>query len=168
MEQLNFFALSGHSSDGRNVSVKPAHWQLYVDGASRNNPGPAGAGIYLSCDGKDVVQEGYFLGSRTNNEAEYLALLLGVALACDRMNEHDTLEIFADSELMVKQVRGLFKVRKPNLQKLHIQVMRILGPVRYQIKHVRREFNAVADKLANQGVDKKKLPPEALQKIVPV
>lgn len=161
MEQLDIFGLS----DKKDTRA-PAHWKLWVDGASKNNPGPAGAGVYVTREGKDIIKEGFFLGSKTNNEAEYIALLLGVALACEQMGEHDMLEIVADSQLMVKQVIGEYKVRKPELQRIHQQVMRLLRPVRYQIKHVLREYNKVADKLANQGVDQKRPLPSHIQKIL--
>jgi ribonuclease HI len=166
MSQLNLFGLSDSEGFGKKDTRCPARWELWVDGAARNNPGPAGAGIYLTCEEKDVLKEGYFLGSRTNNEAEYLALLLGVALASEHMKEHDMLEIISDSQLMVKQVLGLFKVRKPELQRLHQQVLRFLRPMRYQIRHVMREHNGVADKLANKGVDEKRSLPPALQKTI--
>ena len=145
-----------------------SRWELYVDGASRNNPGPAGAGLYLLKDGKPVEKQGLFLGTKTNNQAEYLALLLGVYFAQQHMGPSDTLVIKADSELMVRQVNGVYKIKNKELVRLHASVRAILDALDFKIEHVRREDNKVADKLANDGIDKKITVPQELLLVWPV
>lgn len=163
MEQLNFFG------DQKIKKIKTADtWELFVDGAARSNPGPAGAGIYLRCNEKNAVKKGFALGSRTNNEAEYLAFLIGVIIAVDKMQDGDMLTINSDSELLVKQVKGIYKVKKAELQILFKVVMSYLGQLNYKIQHVMREKNSVADKLANQGVDRQTPVPAYIQKKLPL
>ena len=137
-------------------------WHLYVDGAARNNPGPAGAGIYIAKLGEPVVKQGYFLGSKTNNQAEYMALILGICHAAELMSAHDTLKIFSDSELLIKQINGIYSVKNPQLRILHGRAKKILTPLSYTARHVLRERNAIADALANHGIDKKIKVPEHL------
>lgn len=120
----------------------------YIDGGSRGNPGPAGAGVYFP----GIVSVAEYLGEQTNNFAEYTALVtalkFAVAMGCD------DLEVFSDSELVVKQIRGEYKVRNPNIIPLYQSAkmwMRLIG--RCSIEHVRREFNKDADRLANDAMD---------------
>jgi ribonuclease HI len=129
---------------------------LYVDGGSRGNPGPAGAGVVLHDDaGGRVHEAGYFLGTQTNNAAEYQALIRGVQRA-GKCNEK-TLTIFADSELLVKQLLGEYRVKSPSLAKLYEQAqLALLRVGRWSIQHVRREGNAHADRLANLAMDKRR------------
>ena len=139
-------------------------FELYVDGASRNNPGPAGAGIYLLKDGKPIERRGYFLGLKTNNQAEYLALLLGLAVAQEHMGPDDQLIIKADSLLMIKQICGQFRVKNPGLFKIYQLVMRFLIKMPYKAVHIPREQNTKADRLANLGIDRKQVVPEDLMR----
>ena len=83
---------------------KGLHWKLFVDGASRKNPGKAGAGIYLVKEDKSILKKGFYLGTKTNNQAEYLALILGIFYAKKYMAKNDMLTIFSDSELLVKHM----------------------------------------------------------------
>ena len=126
---------------------------LYTDGASRGNPGEAGAGItILDEQGHELVGTGKYLGKCTNNEAEYRALLLGL----DKCREFGNGRIKAhlDSELIVKQILGEYRVKHPNLKPLFQEAMqRLSGFVSYSITHVRREKNSRADELANQAID---------------
>lgn len=138
-------------------------WQLYVDGAARNNPGPAGVGICLCKEGVECTCEGYFLGVATNNEAEYQALVLGLLLARRQVGLKDRLEIFSDSELLVKQMLGIYQVKKPELRVWHGRAKKIVESLNYTIKHVVREKNMRADELANRGIDKKHSVPGDLQ-----
>ena len=94
-----------------------------------------------------------WLGQMTNNQAEYSALIEGVQAAKDW--KPDRLEIYLDSNLVVEQVKGHFKIKEPELQKLHAAVMHLLADVAYEIKHVRREQNRGADHLANMAIDEK-------------
>ena len=132
---------------------------LYVDGASRNNPGPSGAGIYISKNDEDIAKKGFFLGKKTNNEAEYLALIIGVFYSLKYLSDGDKLKIYSDSQLLVRQLIGEYKVKKPELRKLFNILNSALEDVSYSVHHVMREKNTIADSLANKGVeDKIKLP----------
>lgn len=128
-------------------------WKLFIDGASRNNPGQAGAGVCLFKDNVLVLQEGFYLGIKTNNEAEYLALLLGLFLAKKIVLADDLLYIVSDSELLTKQLRGEYAVKRETLKPLHACARDMLTGLHYAICHVKRELNKRADKLANQGID---------------
>lgn len=140
-------------------SRSPVEWTLYVDGAARSNPGPAGAGIYLLKDGLPMARKGFFLGKKTNNQAEYLALLLGLFVARKYLQLSDRLKIVVDSELLVKQLTGEYAIKNAELKKLYAKVTQLLKGVSYTIEHVARKSNSVADKLANQGIDRKTLVP---------
>ena len=129
-------------------------WKLYIDGASRNNPGQSGAGVYVLKDDKLAYKEGFYLGIKTNNEAEYLALLLGIYSCKKLLFPEDLLYVVSDSQLLVRQIKGEYKVRKPELKKLYDVAFTLLHGVNYSLCHVLREYNKNADKLANQGVDK--------------
>ena len=122
----------------------------YIDGGSRVNPGPAGVGVYFP----DLVSISEYLGTQTNNFAEYSALISAVQFAASRRCAR--LKIYSDSELVVKQVRGEYKVRNENLRPLY---ERAIGWIRlipeFSIEHVRREFNKDADRLANDAMDAK-------------
>lgn len=126
---------------------------LHVDGGSRGNPGPAGAGVVLLQDsGGRVHLAGYFLGTQTNNAAEYYGLIRGLQRAAKA--NPDTLGIFADSELLVRQITGEYRVKSPALAQLYEQVQMLLLKIkRWSIQHVRREGNAEADRLANLAMD---------------
>lgn len=141
-------------------SEKPAApifsiWKLFVDGASRNNPGNAGAGVYILKDSNVFQQQGAFLGKKTNNEAEYLALLLGVFELKQVLAEKDLVLIMSDSQLLVRQIAGMYKVKEPRLQKLYLMAQHLLRDINYEIIHVLRENNTYADELANKGIDNK-------------
>ena len=157
MKQLNFL-------NSESETVTPiTHWHLYVDGAARNNPGPAGAGICLIKNGKTDVKKGFFLGNKTNNQAEYLALLIGIYTAQSVVGKDDHLAIFADSQLLVRQMNGEYKVKDAQLKLLQNLAFHLLMPYDYTLQHVPREQNAHADEMANNGIDKKiKLPQEFL------
>src|SRR5437867_2256163 len=100
MKQLGIFC-SDVPSDNANVPVAVrAYWKLSVDGASRNNPGPAGAGIYLIKNEHVVEASGYALGVKTNNQAEYLALLIGLVYLRQHMEPRDLVLIISDSQLL--------------------------------------------------------------------
>ncbi len=126
---------------------------IHVDGASRGNPGLAAAGVAIDDErGSAVLHRGVFLGKATNNEAEYRALViaLGHALSLGA----GRVSVRSDSELMVNQINGRYRVREPRLQVLHAQAMALLGRFpSFDVAHVRREQNLVADGLANQAID---------------
>jgi len=124
-----------------------------IDGGARGNPGPAGYGVFIqSPDGNVLAELHGALGVATNNVAEYNGLLAALQWAV----EHNArrVHIRADSELLVKQMLGDYKVRNPGLQPLYVRARLLaaeLDDVKYE--HVRREFNIEADRLSNLGMD---------------
>jgi len=138
-----------------NKSDKPAQFLVaYTDGGARGNPGPAGFGVSITDqDGNRVIGLSEYLGHQTNNFAEYSALI--AALDWTIRNGHHALQVVSDSELMVKQMRGVYKVRNENLQPLYEKAQRLIGQLDwFEIKHVLREQNREADRLANEAMDK--------------
>lgn len=126
---------------------------LHVDGASRGNPGPAAIGVVVSDARWKALEEiGEYIGETTNNVAEYRALLRGLSAALAQ--RADEVEIRADSELLVRQLQGTFKVKSPALRALFDEVRALLERFdRWTIQHVPREANARADELANEALD---------------
>lgn len=126
---------------------------LRTDGGARGNPGPGGAGFVLEDAGGAVVRSGgRFLGSVTNNVAEYEALIWGLETALDQGVAH--LRVCADSELVVRQMNGIYRVKNEGLKPLFARTQSLLrrfGSV--EIVHVRREQNVAADELANTAMD---------------
>lgn len=139
-------------------------WKLFVDGASRNNPGLAGVGIYILKDDLLVEKHGFFIGIKTNNQAEYLALLIGLFYLEQYVACQDEIIIMSDSELMVKQLKGLYKVTNLQLLRIFKIIKNMLNLLCFQIIHIRRVHNAQADKLANYGIDHSIKPPDWVQK----
>lgn len=127
---------------------------IHVDGGSRGNPGPAGAGVVIrDDDGRLLHESAWFLGHQTNNAAEYLALLRALERAA-RLGPH-ALTIHSDSELLVRQLTGQYQVRNPRLAQLHEQVQLLLLKVaRWSVRHVAREENRRADELANLAMER--------------
>ncbi|MBD3231772.1 reverse transcriptase-like protein [Candidatus Dependentiae bacterium] len=146
-------------------------WQIFVDGASRGNPGPAGAGIYITIEGEEVLRKSFYLKEKTNNQAEYFALLLGLFFFRVELKKRDIdflnkknnpkVLVISDSELLVKQMKGEYKVKNPILQKLKILVEKLMIGLDCRFSHVLRKGNKVADELANIGIDKKEKIPVA-------
>jgi ribonuclease HI len=126
---------------------------LYSDGASRGNPGNGGGGAVLyDGSGTVIATVKRYLGVCTNNEAEYRALMLGLEEALKR--EIKNLTIFLDSELLVRQITGIYRVKNKNLQGLMHEVRKLLSRLdTYTVEHVMREKNRVADSLANEAID---------------
>jgi ribonuclease HI len=135
-------------------------WTLFVDGASRNNPGPSGAGIYIQKNGTLIIKEGYYLGIKTNNQAEYLALLLGLFILVEYVKAGENIRIVSDSQLLVRQITGIYKVREPHLKALYNVCKERIEKYKATIMHVLRDENGEADAMANHGVDCKKFPPK--------
>jgi ribonuclease HI len=126
---------------------------VHVDGGARGNPGPAAAASVVSTTGGEVLDEATeLLGSVTNNVAEYRALLLGLARA--RALGAGEVEVVNDSELIAKQVKGLYKVKHKDMKPLHAKAMAALrGFEKWSIRSVPRAQNAEADALVNQALD---------------
>jgi ribonuclease HI len=151
----------------RNAGVSPAapakpHWDdrgrkqpliLHFDGGSRGNPGPAGIGLTLTTTGGTPVYElGEFLGHHTNNFAEYTALLRGLAAA--QALGAAALAVRSDSELLVRQINGIYKVKNPGLKPLFRQAIALIDQIgAVTVSHVYREANTRADELANLAMD---------------
>ena len=127
---------------------------IYIDGASKGNPGEAGAGVRVTDrEGRKVVEMSRYLGRKTNNEAEYWALLFGLQEA--RRLGGRSIRIFTDSELVERQVKGLYRVKNLNLKVLHTSVIQQLKAFSsYAIESIPREENREADRLANQAVQR--------------
>lgn len=127
-------------------------WTAHIDGGSRGNPGPAGAGVEIRDPSDRVVFEGGFaLGRMTNNQAEYSGLLAALEVL-SRIGASDVL-IISDSELMVRQLQGRYRVKSPDLRPLYEEALRKLEAIHWDIRHTLREGNARADALANQAMD---------------
>ena len=124
-----------------------------VDGGARGNPGPAAvAAVVATPEGKVVQSRGESIGRATNNVAEYRALLLGIELA--RSLGAREVDLVGDSELVVKQVKGEYRVKDQGLRPLHAEVRQALESFeRWSIRHVRREHNEAADRLVNETLD---------------
>lgn len=130
---------------------------INTDGGSRGNPGPGACGVVLKDQAGRVIKErGKYLGICTNNEAEYKGLILGLELALEL--SADTVEILMDSELVVKQLKGQYRVKEPKLYKLYLQAKnleKLLGNVTYYA--IPREQNKRADSLVNRILDEQQL-----------
>ncbi|MFA6160885.1 MAG: ribonuclease HI family protein [Patescibacteria group bacterium] len=131
------------------------HLQIYTDGGARGNPGPAGIGVVIvdKSKGEIIEEHSVFLGKTTNNQAEYRAAILALERAV--VLNALSVELVADSELIIKQARGEYKVKNPDLAKRFLELKnfetKLGGRVTY--RHVKREHNKRADALANQAMD---------------
>lgn len=126
---------------------------LHTDGGARGNPGPAGIGVVLRSEQGEVIGEiARGIGEATNNVAEYAALIAGLELALER--DVTEIDIYMDSELVVSQLLGKWKIKKDTLRPLAVKARSLMNRFdSFTLSHVRREANADADKLANQGMD---------------
>ncbi len=144
------------SSSSEHIEVREDLIFVHTDGACRGNPGPSGAGWVFSEPGGQVFRRGKaFLGRATNNEAEYVAVILALEDALKQ--GFQSLRLHADSELLVKQVNGIYRVKNPRIKELYTQLMALARKFKsFEAKHVRREFNAEADLEANRAIDAQK------------
>ncbi|MGH7739985.1 MAG: ribonuclease HI family protein [bacterium] len=128
-------------------------YQIYSDGACRGNPGPSGIGaVILDAKGKIVHEISKYIGTVTNNVAEYEALLEALDYCVKK--KLSPVEILADSQLMIRQLSGQYKVKHPNMILLHRKAREYMAQLEVTgFTHVLREFNKKADALANQGID---------------
>ena len=140
----------------RPVEPGPAtRMRLYTDGAARGNPGPAGAGaVIMGPQGQIVAKVGKFLGENTNNYAEYMGLILGLRRA--KAMGIKELEVFADSELLVRQLNGQYQVKAENLKALFEEARQLLSTfAAVTVRHIRREENEAADEMSNRAIDQR-------------
>lgn len=133
---------------------KPKSLTGRIDGGARGNPGPAGIGVLLEDDAGRREEIYGFLGAATNNVAEYVALLVllhhGIRRGAARLAVH------SDSELLVRQIKGEYRVKNPRLQQLHAEARRLMRRIpEVTVRHVRREENQDADRLANRAMDER-------------
>jgi ribonuclease HI len=131
---------------------------INTDGGARGNPGPAGIGVVIGDEsGKVIGHYKQYIGEATNNVAEYKALLLGLSEAAKLGGEE--LEIKMDSELIVRQMTGQYKIKEPTLKLLATDALKLLGKFKNAaFRHVPREQNKEADRLVNQALDEAALP----------
>lgn len=146
--------------EGNGVDETPAppaylRLRLYSDGAARGNPGPAGAGaVLVEPSGQVVDKLGKFLGRQTNNYAEYQGMLLGLKRA--RELGVREVEVFADSELMIRQLGGRYQVKSPTLRPLYLETLQVLNDFeRVKLVHVPREMNRAADEMSNKAIEER-------------
>jgi ribonuclease HI len=136
-------------------SNPPAHYLVaHSDGGARGNPGPAGYGVVIEDQfGRKVAQLSEYLGHQTNNFAEYQGLIAALEYAVQHVPK--ALKVISDSELLVRQIKGIYKVKNPTLQDLHARAKELIRQLEwFSIGHALREHNQEADRLANEAMDK--------------
>ena len=126
----------------------------YSDGGARGNPGPAGYGVVIKDEtGKKIAELSQYLGHQTNNVAEYQGLIAALEYAIK--HGYKALKVISDSELLVRQIRGIYKVKNSVLKELHARAKELIAKLDwFSIEHVLRGKNLDADRLANEAMDK--------------
>jgi ribonuclease HI len=139
-------------TNGNNNAVNAYEYILNFDGASRGNPGPAGIGAVIFHNGKEIWASCQYIGTKTNNQSEYSALILGLKEALTR--DIKCLQVYGDSQLVINQINGEYKVKNPGLQDLYKEVQDLQAHFESIVfTHVYREFNKRADQLSNMALD---------------
>ena len=137
-------------------SDKGISGEIFVDGGSRGNPGPAGGGFVIFNDGIKAAEGSIYFGVQTNNQAEYLALREALRKAYEVLG-NASIQVYMDSQLVVEQLCGNYKVKSENVRPLYEEVSRIISQFQhFKIIHVSREQNSEADRLANLAMDRKR------------
>jgi len=148
--------LPQHSKTLFEVHEKPPahHLIAYTDGGARGNPGPSGYGVVLKNEsGQKVAALSEYLGHQTNNFAEYQGLIAALEYALQHGPK--AIKIISDSELLVRQIKGIYKVKNPTLQDLHARARQLIAQLEwFSIGHALREHNQEADRLANDAMDR--------------
>lgn len=131
---------------------KEALWNIYIDGASRGNPGPAASAVVIEGNGEVMIEKGYYLGYATNNVAEYTAFIKALELVKGVIKKQGgKARIHSDSELLVKHMKGEYRIKDRKLKSLFEKARELAkGVVGYELKHVPREQNKLADTLCNR------------------
>lgn len=155
MKQMPLFQTHATSNSAR-------HFVAHIDGASRNNPGDSGIGVYIQRDGEVYFERGFFVGTKTNNQAEYLALVVALIALQKWYRPGDRIHLVSDSLLLVKQMNGQYRIRNPELQKMYAAAYVLYSQMHASITHVLREHNTNADLLANKGIDERITIPQTL------
>lgn len=131
---------------------------VYTDGGSRGNPGISGFGVVIYDDNQIIIAKiSKFIGIKTNNEAEYLAMIEALTWVLDHQSEVTEVNFYSDSQLLVRQILGSYKVKAKNIKSLHQTVISLLNQIKppCYFNEVLRESNQLADELANQAMDRK-------------
>jgi len=148
--------MAGESSlFGHREQTAPKHHLIaYTDGGARGNPGPAGYGVIIQDEsGKKIAELSQYLGHQTNNFAEYQGLIAALEYALE--HGHKAFKVISDSELLVRQIKGIYKVKNPTLRDLHARATQLIAQLDwFSIGHALREHNRHADRLANEAMDK--------------
>ncbi len=127
---------------------------IYTDGASRNNPGEAGAGVFIMQAGRPVAKIARYLGTTTNNIAEYTAAIIGLEHAVKV--GASSVKLNADSELLVKQLNGQYKVKNEGLKPLYLKAKELIAKIgSVEVQYIPRAMNSEADALANKAIDER-------------
>jgi ribonuclease HI len=130
--------------------------EVYIDGAARGNPGEAGIGVVIKEGRKTLLEVGSYIGKATNNIAEYMALIRGLEEVL--LIKKESAKFISDSELLVKQLNGEYRVKNEGLLPLYLHAKELIKKLKhFEITHAYREANKHADKLANRGIDEKPL-----------
>ena len=128
--------------------------EIYIDGASKGNPGPSGVGVVICRDGETIKNISSYIGHATNNVAEYTALIYALEEAL--IMKAESLKINTDSQLLHRQLKGIYKVKHPNMISLHERAKHLLSGFKKVVIHnIPREKNCGADKLATEAVKKR-------------
>jgi ribonuclease HI len=142
----------------KNITINKL--EIYTDGGARGNPGPAGIGAHATADGQHLFDISKYIGETTNNVAEYVAPIKALEHLIGNSFQYSQLDFFLDSLLVVKQVKGEYKVKQPHLQVLHKQILDLIKLTRNQnenskinFHYIPREKNKIADSLVNQALD---------------
>lgn len=135
-------------------------FSVFTDGGSRGNPGPSGFGVVVVDSNKNIIAKlKKYLGTKTNNEAEYLALVEALRWLNENISNYpiDSVTFYADSQLMVRQMQGIYKVKSGNIAPLFSEAQKLLSALHlsYQFIDIPREKNSLADSLANEAMDKR-------------
>ena len=133
----------------------PEHYLIaHSDGGARGNPGPSGYGVVIQDEaGRKIAALSQYLGHQTNNFAEYQGLIAALEYAIE--HGHKALKVVSDSELLVRQIKGIYKVKNLTLQELHARAKELIAQLEwFSIDHALREHNREADELANQAMDR--------------
>jgi ribonuclease HI len=142
------------NASGEFAKAPSQHLIAHIDGGARGNPGPAGYGVVVEDEKGQIVAElSEYLGQQTNNFAEYQGLIAALEYAIQ--HGHRGLKVISDSELMVRQIKGIYKVKSPTLLDLHARAKELIAKLAwFSIGHVLRGHNADADRLANEAMDR--------------
>lgn len=154
-EQSAFVEVAVKGALKKHVSAKSNAIEVYTDGGSRGNPGIAGGGFVVFKNGENVLEGSEYFGQKTNNQSEYLALRTALRETYARFPDTN-IQCFMDSQLIVEQMKGNYKVKNAALRPIFEEVSRIAAQFKnFTITHIPREQNELADALANRAMDRR-------------